>query len=139
VSLAVVVAAVAAPPQFAASVVASAIELGFVEAHLRALKRAYAAQLRAVTAALRAHLPAGCAFRAPRGGYFVWVRLPAGSVASEVLAQPGIGLKAMAGPRCSPGGRAHHECLRLCFARCGPAELEEGCRRLGAAIHRGTS
>ena len=120
--------------QFSSAVVASAITLGHVERLLAELKQVYAERLRATVAALRAALPEGCAFEAPSGGYFLWIRLPAGTSAKAVLDQPGVGIKAKAGHTCTPGKDRHHDCIRLCFTRCTVAQLEEGCARLGRAI-----
>lgn len=125
--------------QFSSAVVASAITLGHVERLLAELKQIYAQRLHATVAALQASLPKGCAFAAPNGGYFVWVRLPVGTSAKAVLDQPGVGIKAKAGHTCTPGKDRHHDCIRLCFTRCTVPQLEEGCARLGRALRSAES
>lgn len=71
----------------------------------------------------------------PTGGYFAWVSL--GADASEVarVAKEHHGLTFMQGSRCDESRNpelAH--AARLCFAWLRPDELEEGVRRLAAAL-----
>jgi DNA-binding transcriptional MocR family regulator len=82
---------------------------------------------------LRRHLPA-LTFTGPAGGYFIWAQLPPGEAATSVLAraaaqrvsfQPGIKFS-------SQQGLPYH--LRFSFAYYGPAELQEGVRRLAQVI-----
>ena len=82
---------------------------------------------------MRAHLPAGSSFAAPAGGFFIWVKLPGGVRAAELLPAaeehgvsfaPGRGF-------CSDGDDGH---LRLSFSLYDEERLAEGARRLGAAL-----
>ncbi|KAG2494585.1 hypothetical protein HYH03_007351 [Edaphochlamys debaryana] len=69
----------------------------------------------------------------PRGGYFVWLELPRQVDARRLLAlaESRHGVRFTPGPACGGGG-AH--CARLSFSFYTPEELEEGARRLGAAL-----
>ncbi|EFJ42123.1 hypothetical protein VOLCADRAFT_97893 [Volvox carteri f. nagariensis] len=78
----------------------------------------------------------------PLGGYFLWLELQEGIDSRQVLsvAERGHGVRFTPGPVCG-GGAAN--CLRLAFSFyneqtqrhvCMLQELEEGARRLGAAI-----
>jgi len=60
---------------------------GAYDAHLARVRTAYAAQRDALVSALRADAP-GLTFEVPGGGWFVWVRLPAGRDA-ELAGDPG--------------------------------------------------
>ena len=71
--------------QFSAHVVAALLAAGAYAAHVAVLRHAYASRRDALAAALRDHLPAGCAFTVPAGGFFLWVTLPPGLTASRLL------------------------------------------------------
>lgn len=100
--------------------------------HVRNLRRAYAQRAGALAAALREHVPE-LAFDEPRGGYFIWARLP--GVGAERLR----GLAREAGADFAPGaafsaGGGFSDHLRLSFSRYAPEELTEGARRLGVGL-----
>ena len=65
--------------QFSAHLVAALLAAGAYGAHVTMLRLAYASRRDALAAALREHLPAGCEFALPAGGFFLWVTLAAGS------------------------------------------------------------
>lgn len=100
--------------------------------HVRNLRRAYAQRAGALAAALREHVPE-LAFDEPRGGYFIWARLP--GVGAERLRGPAreAGADFAPGAAFSAGG-GFSDHLRLSFSRYAPEELAEGARRLGAAV-----
>ena len=100
------------------------------------LRLAYTSRRDALAAALREHLPAGCAFALPAGGFFLWVTLPPGLTASALLPvaeRHAVGF--------APGHRfrtdGEDRSLRLCFSLHDEASLAEGARRLGAAVAEG--
>ncbi len=119
--------------QFPAHVVAAVLESGAYDAHVSALRRAYAARRDALAAALREHLPAGCGFTVPAGGFFLWVTLPPGLCASELLPVAERHDVAFAPGRrfCADGA---DQGLRLAFSLYDEASLVEGASRLGAAV-----
>jgi DNA-binding transcriptional MocR family regulator len=121
------------PSQFAATVAAALLEGGAYEAHIAALRAAYAARRDALAAALRTHLPADCDFVVPAGGYFLWVTLPAGLTATALLSHAERhGVSFIPGGRFSTEGEDDH--VRLAFSLYDEAALAEGGRRLAAAI-----
>ncbi|MFT4976436.1 MAG: 2-aminoadipate transaminase [Myxococcota bacterium] len=95
---------------------------------LDGLRETYRTRCAALCDALEEHLPEATIER-PRGGFFVWVRLPPGAAtraALEACQAQGV--------RYQPGAwfGDSDDCLRLSFAH-NPAEiLREGARRLGA-------
>jgi DNA-binding transcriptional MocR family regulator len=119
--------------QFSAHVVAALLAAGAYGAHVAALRLAYASRRDALAAALGKHLPAGCSFTAPAGGFFIWVTLPDGLAASALLPVAERHLVGFA-----PGGRfctdGDDRSLRLAFSLFDEASLAEGGRRLGAAV-----
>ena len=119
--------------QFSASVVAALLQAGVYDAHVAALRLAYASRRDALAGSLRQHLPAGCRFMTPAGGFFLWVTLPDGLTASALLPvaeRHRVGF--------APGSRfcvdGDDRSLRLAFSMYDEASLTEGGRRLGAAI-----
>lgn len=123
-----------APNFTAAMMVAALCRSGDFDAHVARLRSAYRERRDALAAALARHLPEGCAFTTPGGGYFIWVTLPAGMDADAVRhAADAHRVAFIPGGRVSIDGRGR-ECLRLAFSLMKPAQLEEGARRLGAAI-----
>ena len=118
---------------FAACVVALALTDGGYDDHVARLRRAYASRRDALAEALRAHLPAGSSFAVPAGGFFIWVALPSGVRAAELLPPAEEhGVSFAPGSRfCSDNDDGH---LRLSFSLYDEEHLAEGARRLGAAL-----
>ena len=86
-------------------------------------------------AAIRRHLPAGCACFPPQGGLFIWLKLPAGISADNLLPLAlEKGVEFAPGTRFFPNPAEGEPYIRLNFATCTPEEIEEGIRRLGEAI-----
>lgn len=108
--------------------------MGRLDARMEALRRGYAAKARALAEALARHAP-GLAFATPKGGMFLWARLPAGVEATafsrHALTQAGV--SAVPG---DPFFAAEPETdrLRLSFSQGGPDILAEGAARLGRAL-----
>jgi len=119
---------------FTAMVVAQFCTSGAFDTQVARFRAAYRDRRDALLAGLAAHLPPGCTMTPPGGGFFVWVRLPAGLDADELLprAEAG-GVSYLPGARFHLGGRGANT-LRLAFSLYQPAELIEGARRLGAAL-----
>ena len=63
----------ATPPQMA---IASYLESGGFDAHLRRLRRTYRDQIKLLSDAVRRHFPAGTRATNPKGGHLLWVELP---------------------------------------------------------------
>ena len=85
--------------QFSAHVVAALLEAGAYGAHVAALRIAYASRRDALAGALGEQLPAGCRLTVPSGGFFLWLTLPPGLLASDLLPRgrtPRRGLRARA-------------------------------------------
>jgi 2-aminoadipate transaminase len=107
---------------------------GHFERRLPACRALYASHWRALERGLRRHLPPGCTWTEPSGGFLTWLSLP-----------PHVDTRAMraaataAGVAYVPGrpfhvrDEGHHE-LRLSFSRLGEAELEVAAERLAGVI-----
>jgi 2-aminoadipate transaminase len=105
-----------------------------IDANIRRILGAYRSRRDVMVKALELEMPPGVTFSRPHGGLFLWVELPAGIDARELL------------PRCLerdvafvPGGSffpAHNRenTLRLNFSNMPEDRIVEGVRRLAAAI-----
>ncbi len=121
---------------FTAHVVAAYLALGLLADHIERLRTAYRHRRDALLAALAQHLPAGCRWQKPGGGFFAWVQLPEGYDTAALLpAAEAAGVSYVPGARFfTTGGGARY--LRLAFSLLTPEALEEGTRRLGHLINR---
>ena len=119
---------------FTAHVVAAYLALGLLDDHLEALRTVYRGRRDALMAALPRHLPAGCRWQTPGGGFFAWVQLPAGCDSAALLpAAEAAGVSFVPGARFfTVEGDAR--CLRLAFSLLAEEELAEGVRRLGMLL-----
>jgi len=100
--------------------------------HRRALVAALRLRRDTLAAAVGAHLPGATLDRLPPGGFHLWLRLPDGTDEAGLVAAA-----ARAGVVVSPGrpwfaAEPPSPHMRLTFAGAGPAELEDGVRRLAA-------
>ena len=107
---------------------------GAYDANLAHLRNALAARRDALVAGLREHVPGG-SFLRPHGGYFLWLRLPEGATAAEVLTRAAShGVGALPGDVFAVGTAPQSDVLRLSFSLYLPDQLVEATRRLGAAL-----
>jgi 2-aminoadipate transaminase len=119
---------------FTALVVTIVCQSGDYDAQIKHLCSAYRERRDSLLHALESHLPEGCSWKAPAGGFFVWLELPSKTntaILRSYAESQGVGFM--------PGNIFHLDdrgknCLRLAFTLYGPAELEEAARRLGMAL-----
>ncbi len=119
---------------FTAHVVAAFIELGLLDEQVEVLRVSYRQRRDLLLDGLARHLPEGCEWVRPGGGFFVWLRLPQG-VESDAL----LPVAESAGVSYVPGGRFYageggERYCRLAFTLVSLEELGEGARRLGSAL-----
>ncbi len=113
------------------------VTVGRYQAHLRRSCQVYRKRRDAMLAAIDRHLPADVRVDPPQGGFFIWLKLPAGVSAERLL--PAACAEGVA---FSPGGSffldesAGDDHLRLNFAAHAPETIEEGIRRLARALRR---
>jgi 2-aminoadipate transaminase len=104
------------------------ITRGLFEPNLRRVNELLKARRDAMLSALEKNF-SGAKWSKPQGGYFVWLELPQGTIAQDVIARA-EGVTAVAGP--DFGGPAHT--LRLAYSFVSPEEIETGVERLAAAV-----
>jgi len=119
---------------FTACCVAGLFDNGDYIPALTHLRAAYRARRDALVTALSMHLPVGCTWRVPGGGFFVWVHLPE-AIDSNAL----LDVAHQAGVAFVPGrkffsAQGGANTCRLAFTLYDELRLAEGARRLGQAI-----
>lgn len=129
-------------PSLSHRVIAAYLETGRLSSHLATLRAEYQRRRDAILSALAEHLPSAVRWNVPTGGMFVWVELPEGLDASELL-RTAVETEGVA---FSPGvtfcvgelekGR---RCLRLSFTNHSPERINEGVRRLNRVIREARS
>jgi 2-aminoadipate transaminase len=107
---------------------------GFLDRHVRHIRKVYGTRRAAMLGAMEAHFPPGIRWTRPQGGLFLWVTLPASLDSARVL-QEALKEKVAfvpGAPFFPRGGGA--STLRLNFSFSGPETIEEGIRRLGGVL-----
>jgi 2-aminoadipate transaminase len=89
----------------------------------------------AMLEALARELPEDATWTRPAGGYFVWVDLPSGPPAAELLVEAeAAGVTFVKGSDFFAGERDGERSLRLAFSFVSPDEVAEGVAKLGALV-----
>lgn len=113
------------------------VTVGRYQAHLRRSCQVYSKRRDAMLSAIESHMPAGTQVFTPRGGLFVWLRLPGKLPCDDLIAVAVEG-----GVSFSPGtfffadGTGGEDCMRLNFSIQTPERIQEGMIRLRRAIER---
>lgn len=126
---------------FTQQLIARAMANGVFSDHLNRLRLRYAKKAAAMGKALRAHMPAGVKWDAPKGGLYYWVRLPASMKVDmkSVLFKAALRHKVIyvPGNLCYTADRTgkipNHE-MRVSFGSASIADIATGVARLGKAI-----
>jgi len=122
------------PPAFTQAVVSRYLAGHDWKGQIKTYREAYRERRDATLAALEQHLPDGCRWTHPDGGFYVWVTLPEGldakamlprAVTARVAYVPGTAFYAD-----SFGSRQ----LRLSFCYPTPERIREGVRRLAGVL-----
>jgi 2-aminoadipate transaminase len=105
--------------------------------HVLKLNRGLRSKLETLIAALAEQFGTAAEFEDPRGGIFLWLKLP-DSVDTQKLAQVALaeGLAINPGPEWSTDKDRGRSRLRLCFANPGKETIQEGVAALAQICHR---
>lgn len=114
----------------------SYISVGRYEINLHRAQRVYRQRRDAMVDALGYTMPEGTSWTTPKGGLFIWLRLPAGISSDDLYA-----FAIREGVKYAPGelffsGEKEESYLRLNFTIHNPETIEEGIRRLSRAVER---
>ena len=110
---------------------------GHFERRLPLARELYASRWRAIEQAFRRHLPPGCAWTEPAGGFLTWLTLPEGidTIAMRPAASA-AGVAYVAGAPFYAGDEGRNE-LRLSFSHLSEAELDVAVERLAGVVRAG--
>lgn len=104
------------------------------QSHIAMLCEVYGARRDAMMKALEKHMPPGVSWTKPAGGMFVWLTLPGGIDAAELLRKAiEAGVAFVPGGSFFTAGRKPHT-ARLSFTLTDPAMIDEGIARLAKLI-----
>lgn len=104
-------------------------------AHTRRVSRVYRQRRDAMIAAMTRYFPPEAKWTTPRGGFFVWVRLPAGiSITDLFLASIERQVAFSPGPLFFPGS-PEYPAFRLSFSEQTPERITAGIERLGQSLY----
>ena len=119
---------------FTAHVVVAFVELGLLDEQVETLRASYRQRRDVLLDALASHLPEGCRWSCPGGGFFVWLGFPSGVDSAALLpVAESVGVSYVPGARFYTGGDGAQYC-RLAFTLFSPEELAEGARLLASAL-----
>ena len=113
--------------------VAEMIEDGELQRHVRRMRRIYQGRRDALVDSLQRRLGGALTFTTPPGGMALWARADGIDVDAWAAAAQRRGVLFYAGRHFAFDGRAR-AALRLGFAALSEAELDEGVRRIAAAL-----
>ncbi|HMD17348.1 MAG TPA: PLP-dependent aminotransferase family protein [Terriglobales bacterium] len=111
---------------------------GFLDQHVKLIRRVYRERRDVMLEALKEFFPAEVTWTHPQGGLFLWVTLPEGldmqaifksAIEQNVAFVPGDSFYAN-------DGREGSRHMRLNFSNATPERIREGIRRLAAAVKR---
>jgi 2-aminoadipate transaminase len=128
------------------TLLAHVLATGRFESHLVRLRRRYARKARLMTRGMEEHFPPEVRWGTPKGGLYVWARMPRRvktgvhsklfqtALQKDVLYVPG----ALCYAEDSTRRRPNHE-MRLSFGGATEADIREGIRRLGRIMRTAMS
>jgi DNA-binding transcriptional MocR family regulator len=123
------------PPYVSQATVHEFARRGSFEPNLERVNGLLRERRDALLEALERDMPEGASWTRPEGGYFVWLELPSGPPAAELLTQAEeAGVTFVKGTDFFPDGRGGERSLRLAFSYVSPDEIAEGVSVLGGLV-----
>jgi 2-aminoadipate transaminase len=123
---------------FAQAVAYEVAKDGFLDEHVKLIRKIYGERRDVMLAALKEHFPPEASWTHPKGGLFLWVTLPPG-VEGKKLFETALKLNVafVPGDPFYAANGFHEEGsrhLRLNFSNAKPEQIREGIRRLSVAV-----
>ncbi len=121
--------------------IAEFIRRGHLQPHLQSLSSVYRPRKIAMQRSIAKYFGDRITTTDPEGGFFLWATLrgAAAAISTQDLFEVALaeGVAYIPGPALSVGGK-FHDSLRLCFASSSPERIDEGVKRLAAAVEKST-
>jgi 2-aminoadipate transaminase len=122
------------PPTFNQMIVSRYLATHDWQGQIKSFQLAYRERRDAMLSALEQHLPPGCSWTRPDGGFFVWLAVPAGVDAKAMLPRAVTARVAyVSGTGFYADGLGSRQ-LRLSFCYPTPERIREGVRRLATVL-----
>jgi len=121
-------------PGFNQRVVAEVMKDGFLGRHVPTIRALYKSQRDAMLAAMQRDMPEDVEWNTPAGGMFLWVRLPQGMSAVDLLPKAVDKGVAFVPGAAFYADQADARTLRLSFVTASVAQINSGIAALAAAI-----
>ena len=121
-------------PGFNQRLVAEVMQGNFLAQHVPTIRALYKSQRDAMLAAMKQNMPEGVEWNAPAGGMFLWVRLPAGMNAIDLLPKAVERNVAFVPGWAFYADQADERTLRLSFVTPSVAQIHTGIAALAATI-----
>ena len=121
-------------PGFNQRLVAEVMKDGFLDRHVPTIRALYKSQRDAMLAAMAREMPEGVEWNTPAGGMFLWVRLPAGMNAVELLPHAVERNVAFVPGWAFYAGQPDARTLRLSFVTSSVQQIDIGIAALASAV-----
>lgn len=123
---------------FSQRIVAACLDALDVPRYLEDLRSHYRSRRDALLQAMEESFPEGVRWNHPSGGLYVWVEMPRGFDAVQILRRAVEEEQVAFSPGTAftvDGGEHANHCFRLCFSARSTDEIHEGIHRLGRVLH----
>ena len=121
-------------PGFNQRLVAEVMKDGFLGRHVPTIRALYKSQRDAMLAAMAREMPEGVEWNTPAGGMFLWVRLPAGMNAVDLLPRAVARNVAFVPGKAFYAGPSDGRSLRLSFVTSSVQQIDIGIAALAGAV-----
>jgi DNA-binding transcriptional MocR family regulator len=126
----------ACSPSFTQVIADEFIRSGAIYPYIQKLRIEYFKRARAMTDLLNKHLPAYVKWTEPRGGFYIWLNLPEGTDATEILKESlKQGAILVIGKTFDPEGKRNNA-IRLAFSNTPIDKIEKGIPIVADAIKK---
>jgi 2-aminoadipate transaminase len=126
----------ACSPSFTQVIADEFIRSGAIYPYIERLKIEYFIRAAAMIDLLKIHLPAYVTWTEPRGGFYIWLNLPEGTDANEILNESiKQGVIMIVGKTFDPKGKRNNA-IRLAFSNTPVAKIEKGIPIIADAIRK---
>ncbi|MDQ7772865.1 MAG: PLP-dependent aminotransferase family protein [Elusimicrobiales bacterium] len=117
-------------------IAAEFLRTGFFEKHIEVIKKDYRLKKNTMIGALEKYMPEGVTWTNPEGGLFLWVRLPEQMSADDMF-QDALreNVAYVIGSAFHSDGSGKNT-MRLNFSFASPGQIDEGIKRLAAAVKK---